>query len=667
MLTLVRSAIMQKKILNIFKWVLCFASTMVICTANADNDKNLSSGAILKITQQPSFTSVKFNTYNSLTFVIHNNSSVPVPLNPTTINYTPNSNQLINPMLVNNCNNLVPANSDCTFTYSFTTGSTFSNTSIVVNFNYDRRQIPLVTNAFTLVVDSAGEALNISPQPDSVTVPFNSSGSVTFGVQNTSPTAITLGTTTISVVTPNVISNTSLTSPCGSIIPGNQTCTFTFSFTSGGSIANTDVNITFNYPGNTLPVNPFNINVDNAVPPSTARVITMTNNCNQTIWFGITGGAVRSQIAPPGCTGAACTTCSTTADCFTGSLCFNGTCYSNTPVPNGNDYSLTTGQSKTVSIPIPDPSIDIGPQDIFWSGAIGARTGCAFNGANIFVCNTGTCDNSTTPGTQACTTGVGMTPPNTLAEITMLRSGVDSYDISLINGVNVPTSFGPTTTPVDSSNPFICGTAGQTQTVVTSGGTLAGCNWELAPPSIDYVFVSDAGGTCASNSDCPGQVCGLSLATITGGTHIATTTCGNFLGWWTADQVCGLDPLMGTPFNCNSIMFHMIPPIRLTKLLQCAPPIPSCYDTSQPKENNICCGCINWSNTGTFPVETCYNTSQDWTTNVQPNLQWLKNACPTIYTYPYDDASSSFTCNTPDTDDTPPINVTDYTVTFCPA
>ena len=34
----------------------------------------------------------------------------------------------------------------------------------------------------------------------------------------------------------------------------------------------------------------------------------------------------------------------------------------------------------------------------------------------------------------------------------------------------------------------------------------------------------------------------------------------------------------------------------------------------------------------------------DWLTQVIPTIQWLKLACPTCYTFPFDDMSSTFTC-----------------------
>jgi len=41
----------------------------------------------------------------------------------------------------------------------------------------------------------------------------------------------------------------------------------------------------------------------------------------------------------------------------------------------------------------------------------------------------------------------------------------------------------------------------------------------------------------------------------------------------------------------------------------------------------------------------------------------LKDACPTAYTYPYDDMSSTFTCSNANEKGT---NLVNYVITFCP-
>ncbi|KAJ9706632.1 hypothetical protein PVL29_001881 [Vitis rotundifolia] len=69
---------------------------------------------------------------------------------------------------------------------------------------------------------------------------------------------------------------------------------------------------------------------------------------------------------------------------------------------------------------------------------IWARTGCNFDGAGRGHCQTGDCG-----GLLQCT-AYG-TPPNTLAEFALNQfSGKDFYDISLVDGFNVPMAFNPT-------------------------------------------------------------------------------------------------------------------------------------------------------------------------------------------------------------------------------
>ena len=51
-----------------------------------------------------------------------------------------------------------------------------------------------------------------------------------------------------------------------------------------------------------------------------------------------------------------------------------------------------------------------------------------------------------------------------------------------------------------------------------------------------------------------------------------------------------------------------------------------------------------------------------WTSDVQPGLQYLKAGCPTAYTYPYDDKSSTFTCSVMSGGN----NVVNYDIVWCP-
>ncbi|KMZ65263.1 Pathogenesis-related thaumatin-like protein [Zostera marina] len=70
-----------------------------------------------------------------------------------------------------------------------------------------------------------------------------------------------------------------------------------------------------------------------------------------------------------------------------------------------------------------------------WSGRFWARTGCAFSKpTNLFTCSTGDCGS----GTLECS-GAGANPPATLAEFTLGKNGgKDFYDVSLVDGYNLP-------------------------------------------------------------------------------------------------------------------------------------------------------------------------------------------------------------------------------------
>jgi hypothetical protein len=68
-----------------------------------------------------------------------------------------------------------------------------------------------------------------------------------------------------------------------------------------------------------------------------------------------------------------------------------------------------------------------------WAGRFWGRTGCGFDGNGQGPCATGDCGNI-----LECN-GAGGVPPATLAEVTLNGdAGKDFYDISLVDGFNVP-------------------------------------------------------------------------------------------------------------------------------------------------------------------------------------------------------------------------------------
>ncbi|KAJ9673686.1 hypothetical protein PVL29_023318 [Vitis rotundifolia] len=108
-----------------------------------------------------------------------------------------------------------------------------------------------------------------------------------------------------------------------------------------------------------------------------ARVFTITNDCKETIWPAV----------------------------------FPGEYF------DGGGFALKTGQSRVFTAPLS------------WSGRIWGRTGCNFDKTGSGNCQTGSC------GDNIKCSASGKTPA-TLAEFTL--AVLDFYDVSLVDGFNVP-------------------------------------------------------------------------------------------------------------------------------------------------------------------------------------------------------------------------------------
>ncbi|KAK9743368.1 hypothetical protein RND81_03G234700 [Saponaria officinalis] len=113
-----------------------------------------------------------------------------------------------------------------------------------------------------------------------------------------------------------------------------------------------------------------------------ARIITIINDCKETIWPAVTPG-----------------------NSF-----------------NGGGFVLKPGESKVFNAPVG------------WSGRIWGRTGCKFDQNGIGKCQTGACGSS-----LQCS--AGGEPPATLAEFTL--AALDFYDVSLVDGFNIPIAVKP--------------------------------------------------------------------------------------------------------------------------------------------------------------------------------------------------------------------------------
>lgn len=117
----------------------------------------------------------------------------------------------------------------------------------------------------------------------------------------------------------------------------------------------------------------------------------MVNNCKESVWPGILGNGGQ-------------------------------------PSPNHGGFHLGSGEEIVIQVPKG------------WSGRIWGREGCFFNNrTNRGYCQTGDC------GGLLQWNGIGGVPPTTLIEMTLgtSQSSLHFYDVSLVDGFNIPLSMKP--------------------------------------------------------------------------------------------------------------------------------------------------------------------------------------------------------------------------------
>jgi hypothetical protein len=108
------------------------------------------------------------------------------------------------------------------------------------------------------------------------------------------------------------------------------------------------------------------------------------------------------------------------------------------PPPSTTGFALPPGQTLAVTVASA------------WSGRIWGRTLCATDSSGAFACATADCDS----GAVECS-GRGAAPPATLAEFTLAGgtgAGDDFYDVSLVDGFNVPMLVAPRSPPPPANN-----------------------------------------------------------------------------------------------------------------------------------------------------------------------------------------------------------------------
>ncbi|KAL9271983.1 Thaumatin-like protein [Drosera capensis] len=97
------------------------------------------------------------------------------------------------------------------------------------------------------------------------------------------------------------------------------------------------------------------------------------------------------------------------------------------PIPRDGDFHAISGDEAVIDLPEK------------WSGRVWGRQGCSFDSNCHDTCQTGDCS-----GQLHCH-GLGGTPPATVVEMTFgsSRSPLHFYDVSLVDGFNLPVSMKP--------------------------------------------------------------------------------------------------------------------------------------------------------------------------------------------------------------------------------
>nr|GLL45168.1 osmotin-like protein TPM-1 [Ipomoea trifida] len=162
---------------------------------------------------------------------------------------------------------------------------------------------------------------------------------------------------------------------------------------------------------------------------------------------------------------------------FTSSYATNIEVHNNCPftvwaaaTPIGGGRRLDRGQNWTINIP-PNSK----------PGSVWGRTNCNFDGSGRGSCQTGDCG-----GVLRCTDEAGK-PPKTLVEYSLNQfNNLDFYDISLVNGFNIPLSFSPTK-PIDKCRAISCTAdiVGQCPAALRDPG---GCTLWMMPPALSLAL-----------------------------------------------------------------------------------------------------------------------------------------------------------------------------------
>ena len=580
----------------------------------------------------------------------------------------------------NTCNiPLAAYTGQCSITGTFTpagsfpgAGSPFTLSTTYTYVNGSSISIPLSTT--TIVQDNPGtcQVVGVAELPLPAQNYIYADSVVKFVFTNHCSTSTTLGQVNITSNIPGTIitrgtdgcsaQSLAATAPnntCAvyaSVVPNSVTpelnVTAQVSYNSGAATATTNTSESVVTPSN----------------QATTHTVQFINQCNFDTWYEFTNGATAGKSPDP-----------TVDTSFFG-------------------YQV---QKQILTVP-PVPKILAVTEYV--NGAIYARTGCDPTSVTGF-CETASCP--VISGTMTCQPTVQPTNPVTIFELNMNTPGTYDgvYDVSMVNGFNVPgqvQSMAPRSTTSaagSSAYPFNCGQSGgaliQPAVIAPTPTGLGACPWTFSPPNTgspelteNYVWVAPGTPQNCPTVLCTGtDVCGMAFTSsdAAGGNAPITRSCGAFLGYWSLADYAGypLGGQWGTPnlYSEFSMPTLLTLPTNDYGQVPFTPPPPQtdatyasmfmCTRTTTnalmsgytpltappPVPSPLVCGCYDWPNTA--QAAPCVQTNSFWNTLVLPQITWLKSACPTAYSYQYDDTSSSFVCNLAG-------QQTSYQITFCP-
>lgn len=182
---------------------------------------------------------------------------------------------------------------------------------------------------------------------------------------------------------------------------------------------------------------------ENSADLTPQHTIQWKNDCSYPVWVDIMGGqqyAIPETIDRVGACGcyqighktSNPLVCNPTTKCDNSRCTETNLCNQGKPlVDNGGFYLAPSGGTHTSAV------------DSFWQGAFWGRTGCKDNDGD-FRCDVGTCvkAGSADKGQLECG-GIAAHGPLTKGEFNFDEGGHDTYDVSLVDGFNVPMSIKP--------------------------------------------------------------------------------------------------------------------------------------------------------------------------------------------------------------------------------